>query len=250
MPPRVAVVIPVRFGSTRFPGKPLAALNGRPMVEHVYRRASAARSAAAVIVATDDERIRAAVAAFGGDARMTSASHASGTDRVAEVAASLDCDIVVNVQGDLPLIEPGTIDDVVGALADDPSLPMSTIRRRLDDPDAITDPNIVKVVVAPDGDALYFSRAPIPFNRDGRAAAVWKHIGLYAYRRTFLLELTRLTPTPLERTEALEQLRVLEHGYRIRAVETAEDSIEVDTPQDLERVRQRLAAGQPLRQPV
>jgi 3-deoxy-manno-octulosonate cytidylyltransferase (CMP-KDO synthetase) len=181
---------------------------------------------------------------------MTSPAHASGTDRVAEVAASLDCDIVVNVQGDLPFVEARTIDDLTGALASDPSLPMSTARRRLDDPQAIADPNVVKVVVAPDGDALYFSRAPIPFGRDGAAFPVWKHLGLYAYRRSFLLELSRLAPTPLEKTEALEQLRVLEHGYRIRTVETTEDSIEVDTPQDLERARQRLTEGQPLRQPV
>jgi 3-deoxy-manno-octulosonate cytidylyltransferase (CMP-KDO synthetase) len=218
------------------------------MVEHVCRRAAASRLVSATIVATDDERIRAAVARFGGDARMTSASHASGTDRVAEVAAFLDCDIVVNVQGDLPLIEPGTIDDVARVLADEPSLPMSTLRQRLDDPEAIADPNVVKVVVAPDGDALYFSRAPIPFSRDGRAVQIWKHIGLYAYRRSFLLELSRLAPTPLERTEALEQLRVLEHGYRIRTVETTEDSIEVDTPADLDRVRQRLASLQGFRQ--
>jgi 3-deoxy-manno-octulosonate cytidylyltransferase (CMP-KDO synthetase) len=226
------------------------------MVEHVYRRAAAARSVGLVIVATDDERIRAAVATFGGDVRMTSASHASGTDRVAEVAASLDCDVVVNVQGDLPLIEPVMIDEAVDALANDPSLPASTLRRRLDDPSALADPNVVKVVVARDGDALYFSRAPIPFRREDRdrperpAPPCWKHIGLYAYRRTFLLELARLTPTALERAEALEQLRMLEHRYRIRAVETAHDSIEVDTPEDLERVRRRLAAAQPARQTV
>jgi 3-deoxy-manno-octulosonate cytidylyltransferase (CMP-KDO synthetase) len=187
---------------------------------------------------------------------MTSASHASGTDRVAEVAASLDCDVVVNVQGDLPLIEPVMIDEAVDALANDPSLPASTLRRRLDDPSALADPNVVKVVVARDGDALYFSRAPIPFRREDRdrperpAPPCWKHIGLYAYRRTFLLELARLTPTALERAEALEQLRMLEHRYRIRAVETAHDSIEVDTPEDLERVRRRLAAAQPARQTV
>jgi 3-deoxy-manno-octulosonate cytidylyltransferase (CMP-KDO synthetase) len=220
------------------------------MVEHVYRRAAAARSVSATIVGTDDERIHAAVAAFGGDVRMTSSAHASGTDRVAEVAASLDCDIVVNVQGDLPLIEPGTIDAAARVLADEPALPMSTLRQRLDDPAAIADPNIVKVAVAPDGDALYFSRAAIPFNRDGRAVQAWKHIGLYAYRRSFLLELSRLAPTPLERAEALEQLRVLEHGHRIRTVETTEDSIEVDTPPDLERVRQRLASAPRLRQHV
>jgi 3-deoxy-manno-octulosonate cytidylyltransferase (CMP-KDO synthetase) len=220
------------------------------MVAHVYHRASSARSVETVIVATDDERIRAAVEAFGGDVRMTAASHASGTDRVAEVAASLDCDIVVNVQGDLPLIEPDVIDDAVRALADDPTVPMSTLRRRLDDPAALADPNVVKVVVTADGDALYFSRAPIPFGQEARAVPVWKHIGLYAYRRQALLDLTRLAPTPLERTEGLEQLRALEHGYRIRAVETTHDSIEVDTPQDLERARERLEAAERQRQPV
>jgi 3-deoxy-manno-octulosonate cytidylyltransferase (CMP-KDO synthetase) len=220
------------------------------MVAHVYRRASAARSVETVIVATDDERIRAAVEEFGGVVRMTAASHVSGTDRVAEVAASLDSDIVVNVQGDLPLIEPDVIDEAVCALASDPSLPISTLRLRLDDPAALVDPNVVKVVVNSNGDALYFSRAPIPFGRETRAVPVWKHIGLYAYRRQFLLELTRLAPTPLERTEALEQLRALEHGYRIRAVETTHDSIEVDTPQDLERARERLEAAERQRQPV
>jgi 3-deoxy-manno-octulosonate cytidylyltransferase (CMP-KDO synthetase) len=220
------------------------------MVAHVYHRASSARSVETVIVATDDERIRAAVEAFGGDVRMTAASHVSGTDRVAEVAASLDCDIVVNVQGDLPLIEPDVIDDAVRALADDPTVPMSTLRRRLDDPAALADPNVVKVVVTADGDALYFSRAPIPFGQEARAVPVWKHIGLYAYRRQALLDLTRLAPTPLERTEGLEQLRALEHGYRIRAVETTHDSIEVDTPQDLERARERLEAAERQRQPV
>jgi 3-deoxy-manno-octulosonate cytidylyltransferase (CMP-KDO synthetase) len=257
---RVTAVIPVRFSSTRFPGKALADLAGRPMVEHVYRAACAARSVGCVIVATDDERIRDAVAAFGGEVRMTAASHASGTDRVAEVAASLDCDIVVNVQGDEPLLDPLMIDEAVAALVDDPSLPASTLRRRLDDRAALDDPNVCKVVVTQEGDALYFSRAPIPFARGPQTRlpggperlipAYWKHIGLYAYRRAFLLELARLQPTPLERSEALEQLRVLEHGYRLRVVETAHDSIGVDTPQDLERVRRRLNAAQPARQTV
>jgi 3-deoxy-manno-octulosonate cytidylyltransferase (CMP-KDO synthetase) len=142
------------------------------------------------------------------------------------------------------------IDDAVRALADDPTVPMSTLRRRLDDPAALADPNVVKVVVTADGDALYFSRAPIPFGQEARAVPVWKHIGLYAYRRQALLDLTRLAPTPLERTEGLEQLRALEHGYRIRAVETTHDSIEVDTPQDLERARERLEAAERQRQPV
>jgi 3-deoxy-manno-octulosonate cytidylyltransferase (CMP-KDO synthetase) len=219
------------------------------MVEHVYRRAAAARSVDRVIVATDDERIRAAVEEFGGEARMTSRTHPTGTDRVAEVAASLDAEIIVNVQGDEPLIEPTTIDTVVGALAEDASLPMSTLRGRIDRPEEIASPHVVKLVVTPDGDALYFSRAPIPYAPDGRVGPVWKHIGLYAYRRTFLLELTRLPPTPLERTEKLEQLRALEHGYRIRAVETAHECIGVDTPEDLERVKERLVLPG-ARQPV
>jgi 3-deoxy-manno-octulosonate cytidylyltransferase (CMP-KDO synthetase) len=210
------------------------------MVEHVYRRASAARSVGRVIVATEDEKIRDVVAGFGGDVQMTSATHATGTDRVAEVAASLDVDIVVNVQGDLPLIDPSAIDDVAGALVADPTLPMSTLKQRIDDPAAVNDPNVVKVVTTPDGDALYFSRSPIPFNRSASASA-WKHIGIYGYRRPFLLDFARLRPTQLEQTEMLEQLRALEHGYRIRVVETTHDSIEVDTPHDLERIRERLA---------
>jgi 3-deoxy-manno-octulosonate cytidylyltransferase (CMP-KDO synthetase) len=213
------------------------------MVEHVYRRASAARSVGRVVVATEDEQIRDVVSAFGGEVRLTASTHATGTDRVAEVAATLDSDVIVNVQGDLPLIEPAAIDDVAGSLVGDPTLPMSTLKQRLDDPAAINDPNVVKVVTTPDGDALYFSRSPIPFNRSA-ARSAWKHIGIYGYRRTFLLDFARLRPTQLEQTEMLEQLRALEHGYRIRVVETTHDSIEVDTPQDLERVRQRLAERQ------
>jgi 3-deoxy-manno-octulosonate cytidylyltransferase (CMP-KDO synthetase) len=224
------------------------------MVEHVYRRASAAHSVGRVIVATEDEQIRDVVTAFGGEVRLTASTHATGTDRVAEVAATLDSDIIVNVQGDLPLIEPTAIDDVAGALVADPTLSMSTLKQRLDDPAAVGDPNVVKVVTTPGGDALYFSRSPIPFDRrpwhdpsgssPAAAAPIWKHVGIYGYRRTFLLDFARLRPTALERTEMLEQLRALEHGYRIRVVETTHDSIEVDTPQDLERVRERLAAQQ------
>lgn len=214
------------------------------MIEHVYRRAAAARSISAVIVATDDERIEAAVRAFGGDVRMTSPAHHSGTDRIAEVAAALDCDVVVNVQGDEPLIEPGMIDEAVQPFAGDPSLMMSTLRRRLDDRSDLLNPNVTKVVVDRDGFALYFSRAPIPFVRDGSPpATAWRHVGLYAYRRACLLQLAALPPTELERSEALEQLRALEHGIRIKALETQYDSIGVDTPADLERVRGEFAAG-------
>jgi 3-deoxy-manno-octulosonate cytidylyltransferase (CMP-KDO synthetase) len=234
-------IIPARYHSTRLPGKALADIGGRPMVEHVYRRAAAARSIHRVIVATDDERIAAAVRAFGGDVAMTSPLHESGTDRLAEVARALDAGLVVNVQGDEPLIEPAMIDEAVAPFAADAGLRMSTLRRRIDDPRELDNPNVVKVVVDRRDFALYFSRAPIPHARGDRSAAAWRHVGLYVYRRDCLLELAALTPTPLERTEALEQLRALEHGIRIKAVETAFDSIGVDTPDDLDRVR-RLAA--------
>jgi 3-deoxy-manno-octulosonate cytidylyltransferase (CMP-KDO synthetase) len=213
------------------------------MIELVYRRAAAARSISSVIVATDDERIVRAVEGFGGRARMTSAAHASGTDRLAEVAVDLECDVVVNVQGDEPLIEPEMIDEAVAPFSGDPALMMTTLRRRIDDPAELRNPNVTKVVVDRDGFALYFSRAPIPFVRDGSPAApAWRHVGLYAYRRPCLLRLAALPPTALERSEALEQLRALEHGIRIMALETAFDSIGVDTPDDLDRVRRLVTA--------
>ncbi len=237
----VVAIIPARYDSTRLPGKALADIGGRPMIEHVYRRASAARSVGVVIVATDDERICDAVEAFGGRAQMTSRAHQSGTDRLAEIAASLTCDLVVNVQGDEPLIEASTIDDAIAAFHADPSLQMSTVRRRIDDLADLQNPNVTKVVVDRDGYALYFSRAPIPFTREGcPPAPAWRHIGLYVYRRECLLRLTALPPTALEQSEALEQLRAVEHGIRIKAVETTHVCVSVDTPEDLERVR-RLA---------
>jgi 3-deoxy-manno-octulosonate cytidylyltransferase (CMP-KDO synthetase) len=212
------------------------------MIEHVYRRACDARSISSVIVATDDQRIARAVQAFGGDVRMTSPDHQSGTDRLAEVAASLDATLIVNVQGDEPLIEPDMIDEAVAPFAATPELRMSTLRRRIDDPMETQNPNVTKVVVDRDGYALYFSRAPIPYVRnDGRAAPAWRHVGLYVYRRDCLLELARLEPTTLEQSEALEQLRALEHGIRIKAIETQYDSIGVDTPEDLDRARALVA---------
>jgi 3-deoxy-manno-octulosonate cytidylyltransferase (CMP-KDO synthetase) len=214
------------------------------MIEHVYRRAAAARSISRVIVATDDERIARVVTAFGGDVVMTSAAHESGTDRLAEVARNLDAALFVNVQGDEPLIEPAMIDEAVAPLASDPTLQMSTLRRRLDDRRELHNPNVVKVVVDRDDHALYFSRAPIPFTREGQPdAPAWKHVGLYVYRRDCLLRLAALPSTQLERAEALEQLRALEHGIRIKAVETAYDSIGVDTAEDLERVRGLVGAA-------
>jgi 3-deoxy-manno-octulosonate cytidylyltransferase (CMP-KDO synthetase) len=208
------------------------------MIEHVYRRASAAKSIGTVIVATDDERIAEAVRAFGGAVRLTSPAHRSGTDRLAEVAGSLTCDLVVNVQGDEPLIDPAMIDEAVAPFSLDPSLQMSTLRRRLDDAAERANPNVTKVVVDLEGFALYFSRAPIPYVReDCPAAPAFRHIGLYVYRRECLLRLAQLAPTRLEESEALEQLRALEHGIRIKVVETRHEAIGVDTPDDLVRVR-------------
>ena len=238
-------VIPARYESTRFPGKPLADIAGKPMIEHVYRRAASAPGIDAVVVATDDGRIGAAVESFGGVVRMTRSIHRTGTDRVAEVAADLDCEIVVNVQGDLPMIEPGMISQVVQQFSDD-GVQMSTLRQRITDPSDYGNPNVVKVVVDRAGNALYFSRSPVPFLRSPEAVGaqpVYKHIGLYAYRRAFLLTLAALPQTALEVAESLEQLRVLEHGFRIRTVETQYESIEVDIPDDAERVRRQLTVG-------
>lgn len=246
-PLQTVAVIPARMQSTRLPDKPLADIAGRPMIEHVYRAAAASPSVDAVVVATDDARVVEAVERFGGIARMTDPAHRTGTDRIAEIAATLPCEIVVNVQGDEPLIDSETIEAAVAPLLADPSLEMSTACRALTDDVEIRDPHVVKVVRDRRGDALYFSRTPIPFQR-GPRATVWKHVGIYGYRRTFLLAFARLEPTPLEQAESLEQLRALEHGFRIHVAETTHDSIGVDTPEDLDRVRRRLAVD--VREPV
>jgi 3-deoxy-manno-octulosonate cytidylyltransferase (CMP-KDO synthetase) len=241
---QIVVIIPARFASTRLPGKPLADIDGRPMIEHVYRRVSASPIVSQVIVATDDLRIATRVTGFGGKVRLTKATHLTGTDRLAEVAATLDCDIVVNVQGDEPLIDPNAIDEAVEPFFSDPGAQVTTLYRRISDPGELSNPNIVKIVVDRGGYALYFSRAPIPYTRDPRGGwpPLYRHIGLYAYRRSALMVLATLEPTPLERAEALEQLRALEHGIRIKAVETKYDSIGVDTPEDLELVRRLITA--------
>jgi 3-deoxy-manno-octulosonate cytidylyltransferase (CMP-KDO synthetase) len=242
IPVSAVAIIPARYQSSRLPGKALADIAGLPMIQHVYRRAAAAASIARVIVATDDRRIMDVVLAFGGEAVMTSAAHQSGTDRLAEVAATLDCDVVVNVQGDEPVLAPETIDAAVEPFTTDPGLEMSTLRRRIVDAAEHANPNVTKVVVDGGGFAMYFSRAAIPFTRQGQPeAAAWAHVGLYVYRRTTLLRLAALPQTALERAEALEQLRALEHGIRIQAIETTHESIGVDTPEDLERVRALLA---------
>jgi len=219
------------------------------MIEHVYRRAAEARGVGQVIVATDDQRIADAVTAFGGTVRMTRADHRTGTDRLAEVAATLTCDVVVNVQGDLPLLDPGMVESAVAPLLADSSLQIGTLCTPILDDADYQNPNVVKVVRDARGDALYFSRASIPFFRTGLitdatpGTGAFKHIGLYAYRRTFVPMFAALPPTPLEIAESLEQLRALEHGYRIHTVVTHVESIEVDTPEDLERVRRLVAVG-------
>lgn len=248
---RVTAIIPARYASTRFPGKPLADINGKPMIQWVYEGTARSELVDRIVVATDDERILKAVQAFGGDAMITCDDHPTGTDRLAEVAAHLDTDLVVNVQGDEPLIDPRMIDLAVGPLLKDASIAMGTLKCRIDTVDEYLSPNVVKVVTDQEGFALYFSRAPVPHPRDyagdleahfSRLAA-FKHIGLYVYRRDFLLSYPALSATPLEQLEKLEQLRALEHGVRIRVIETTLSSIGVDIPDDLVRVKKLLGTN-------
>ncbi len=271
------VIIPARYDSTRFPGKPLAPLNGKPLIQHAYENSKKSKLAKEVMVATDSKAIFEAVLGFGGKAVMTSGSHASGTDRIAEAAASLDYDIIVNVQGDEPLIRPEMIDDVIGLL-DDKKAAMGTLVKKIENPEEIFDPNVVKAVFDKDRFAMYFSRAPIPFDRDRFSAEVskrgsaeatppysspcqgedrrgitfrlsdfrtsgllmYKHIGIYSYRRDVLLSLAKMDPAPLEQIEKLEQLRALANGFRIKVKETLFETVGVDTPQDLERAKKWL----------
>lgn len=234
---KVSILIPARYQSSRFPGKPLATILDRPMIQWVYEQASKSTLASEVVVATDDQRIADAVAAFGGRSVMTSPEHPSGTDRIAEAAAALDSDILVNVQGDEPLIDPVAIDAAIRPLLEDQRVGMSTLAAPIASYDDFINPNIVKVVVGDRSDALYFSRAPVPFPRDLPAGAVppqaLRHIGLYCYRRDFLFQVAALTPTPGEQTEKLEQLRVLEHGFPIRVGLTDHAGQGVDTPEDI-----------------
>lgn len=237
MPPKILGVIPARFASTRFPGKALVEIAGKPMIQHVFERASMARYLTRVVIATDDQRIQAAARAFGAPVRMTREDHSSGTDRVAEVASAEEADIVVNIQGDEPLIDPGAIDAATLGLLGDPDAPMGTLSKRIEDPDEIDNPNVVKVVTDQAGNAIYFSRCPIPYVRGQRMPGLHcKHVGLYVYRRDFLLGYSSLPVGPLERAERLEQLRAVENGYKIRVVETEYESLGVDTPAELDKV--------------
>lgn len=234
-------VIPARYASTRLPGKPLATIAGKPMIQHVYERASQAKRPQTVLVATDHELVYEAVQAFGGKGMLTSPEHPTGTDRLAEVArAHADYDIIINVQGDEPLIAPEIIDMLAAAFDEEPDLVMATLASVMDESE-YGNPNAVKVVTDLQGYALYFSRSLIPFPRvKVEEMPVYKHIGIYAYRRDFLLAFAALKPAPLERTESLEQLRALEYGHRIKVLKTDFQSIGVDTPEDLEKVNQLL----------
>ncbi len=241
---RVLCVIPARYASTRLPGKPLSLIAGRPMIQHVYERAALAQLPEEVIVATDNELVLRAVEAFGGRAVMTSPKHACGTDRLAEVALLYpDMDVIVNVQGDEPMIPPEIIDRLAVAFADEPALDMATMKVLMHE-EEYANPAAVKVVTDKQGYALYFSRSLVPYPRNKpEGYKVYKHVGIYAYRRSFLLQYAALAPTPLERAESLEQLRALENGYKIKVLESDFQGIGVDTPEDLAAVNALFAAG-------
>lgn len=254
---KTSAIIPARYHSTRLPGKPLIEIKGKPLIQYVYERVKAS-SAQQIIVATDDERIVASVKGFGGEAVLTSPHHCSGTERVAEVAKHIESDIVVNVQGDEPLIQPEDIDRAIAPFSHDPSIMVTTLITPLLNGTDLYNPHVVKAVVDHDGYALYFSRSPIPYPRHILEKAgdeplkeietiklldkkelrgTWQHIGLYAFRRDFLLKLTALSPSTLEKQEGLEQLRILENGYKIKTVIISAPSIGIDTPQDVERFK-------------
>jgi 3-deoxy-manno-octulosonate cytidylyltransferase (CMP-KDO synthetase) len=237
---KIIGIIPARYGSTRLEGKPLKDICGKPMIQRVYEAAQGAKLLDQIYVATDDERIVHAVKNFGGNVQLTAVDHKTGTDRIAEVAANLAVDIVVNLQGDEPLLNPAMIDEVIQPLVDDPALPMSTLCVPILEEEALHDPNVVKAVFDQRGNALYFSRSLIPYPRKRDNFTAYEHLGLYAYRKDFLMTYINLPQSRLEINESLEQLRVLEAGYRLKVAVSAHpyDGVSVDTPEDLERVRE------------
>jgi 3-deoxy-manno-octulosonate cytidylyltransferase (CMP-KDO synthetase) len=241
--PKVIIIIPARFASSRLPGKPLVTLGGKPMIQHVYERAKRAQTVHEVLVATDDQRIIDVVKGFGGQARMTRADHRTGTERIAEVAVLESGDVFVNVQGDEPLIDPVAIDTAVAALLEEPPAQIATVATPIRHAGDIMDPNVVKTVLDFDENALYFSRAPIPWIRDTQQkihVKYWKHLGLYVFRRDALLEYPTLPQGELEKIEQLEQLRWMENGWKIRVAEVAHDAVSVDVPEDVTRVEKLL----------
>jgi 3-deoxy-manno-octulosonate cytidylyltransferase (CMP-KDO synthetase) len=244
---RTLGVIPARYGAQRFPGKPLAMIASKPLVQRVYEQTAKAQRLDKVIVATEDTRILEAVEAFGGDAMLTSPECATGTDRIAEVARAYDCELVLNIQGDEPLMRPEMIDQLIAGMQADQSCVMGTLARKINVAEQLVNPNVVKVVIAANGNALYFSRNQIPYVRDAadqfRDGTFLKHLGIYAYRREFLLKFVQLPQSALEKTEKLEQLRALENGYAIKVLITPHDSIGVDRPEDVKLVEEILAAN-------
>lgn len=240
--PKVLAIIPARYGSTRLPGKPLVNILGKPMIQHVWEKVIGASGVGRIVVATDDEKVYDAVRGFGGEAIMTSKSHPSGTDRIAEVVRSLpfDTDIIVNIQGDEPMIEPDMVDQVIKILNNDFRASIGTLCRKMADIKEVIDPNIVKVAFDKEGFALYFSRSPIPYYRneekETKERVYYKHIGIYSYRKDALMKLSTMSSTTFEIAEQLEQLRALENGLRIKVSETERDTIGVDTKEDLDRV--------------
>ncbi len=232
-------VIPARWASTRFEGKMLAVLNGRPLIEHVWRQAKRCHVLEDILIACDDDRILKTARSFGANAVRTASDHESGTDRIAEAVTRISTDVVINIQGDEPLIDPSVIDRLAKVLLADPALPMATVIKRITKEDDLENPNVVKVVIDLQQNALYFSRSPMPFQREKKPfqdSIYYKHLGLYGYHKDFLLGFKTLPYSALEATEKLEQLRVLDAGYKIKTIETDHDSIGVDTPEDLQRV--------------
>lgn len=239
---KVIGVIPARYGSSRFPGKIIADIAGKPMIQRVYEQAAKSELLHELYVAVDDQRVFDVVTGFGGKAVMTAGHHQSGTDRIAEVVQNIECDIVVNIQGDQPLLDPVMIDEAVAPMLEDATIPMATIKTPVDAA-LVNDPGVVTVVTDNQGFALYFSRSPIPFPRDNREVVYYEHVGLYVYRKDFLLKIAATPPSPLEQIEMLEQLRVLENGYRILVVETQSPGaagVSVDTPEDLKKVEELI----------
>jgi len=237
-------IIPARYGSTRFPGKVIAELCGKPIIQWVWEKASEAKYLDELVVATDDDRIESVVRSFGGKVVFTAKEHLTGTDRLTEVVNPIDTKIIVNIQADEPLIHPTMIDDVTTALLENPTINMATVAKKIEGHEQIMDHNVVKVVMDTNGFALYFSRSPIPYVRytkeNEKKSFFYKHIGLYSYTKDFLFTFTNLPVLNLEKSECLEQLRALENGYRIKVIETKYDTIGVDTPRDLERIKDKL----------
>ncbi len=247
---KVVAIVPSRFDATRFPGKPLALLNGKPIIQHVFDQASKSGLIDKIYIATDDKRIYDAVTAFGGEAVMTSGSHTTGTDRIEEVAAGLECDIVLNIQGDEPFIRPEMIDDLVQLMLDDERASIGTLVKKITDLDELLSPHVVKAVLDEEDFAIYFSRAPIPYHRDdwkdlgsielSGSVNVFKHIGIYAYRKKELHKFTAMGESGIEKVERLEQLRAINSGMKIKAKETTYETVGIDTPDDLRRAEEWL----------